>query len=48
MNITADTNILLRLAEPGHTQHATVLNAVVSLRLAGYILCIFPQILYEF
>jgi predicted nucleic acid-binding protein len=48
MDIASDSNILLRLAEPGHVQHALALHAVVILRVGGHLLCIFPQMLYEF
>lgn len=48
MRVATDTNILLRLVEPGHTQHSVVLNAVVNLRMSGHALCVFPQMLYEF
>ncbi len=48
MRVATDTNILLRLVEPGHTQHSVVLNAVVNLRMLGHALCVFPQMLYEF
>jgi predicted nucleic acid-binding protein len=48
MNILADTNILARTVEPGHTQSPLAINAVTSLRAQGHMLCIEPQVIYEF
>ena len=48
MNILLDTNILTRLAEPGHVMHQAALDATASLRMQGDTLCIVPQNLYEF
>jgi predicted nucleic acid-binding protein len=48
MNIGTDSNILLRLAEPGHSQYSTALDALANLRNAGHEMCIFPQGIYEF
>ena len=43
-----DTNILGRLAEPGHLQHRPALDATTALKQRGDTLCIVPQVLYEF
>lgn len=48
MNFLVDTNILTRLAEPGHTMHQPALDAVKRLILQGHRLHIVPQNLYEF
>ncbi len=47
MNILLDTNILTRLAEPGHAMHRQALDATAALRFQGHTLCIVPQTLYE-
>jgi hypothetical protein len=48
MNYLVDTNILTRLAEPGHAMHQPALNAVKRLIHQGHKLHIVPQNLYEF
>ena len=49
MNYLLDTNILTRLAEPGHAMHQTALDAVKLVARQGHKLFhIVPQNLYEF
>jgi hypothetical protein len=48
MNYLVDTNILTRLAEPGHAMHQPTLDAVKSLGRQGHKLRIVAQNLYEF
>lgn len=48
MNVLLDTNILSRLAQPGHVQHRAALDATDALQLRGDVLCLVPQVLYEF
>ena len=48
MNYLLDTNILTRLAEPGHAMHRPALDAVKLLARQGDKLHIVPQNLYEF
>ncbi len=48
MNYLADTNIILRLAEPAHPMHGTTLKAVTTLFANGQNLCLLPQNLIEF
>jgi predicted nucleic acid-binding protein len=48
MNVLLDTNILSRMAQPGHVQHRVALDATAALRFRGDVLCLVPQILYEF
>jgi predicted nucleic acid-binding protein len=48
MNYLVDTNILTRLAEPGHAMHQPALDAVKSLGRQGHKLHIVAQNLYEF
>jgi predicted nucleic acid-binding protein len=48
MNVLVDTNILGRMAEPGHAQHRPALDAAVALRQRGDTPCVVPQVLYEF
>lgn len=48
MNYLVDTNILSRLAEPGHAMHQAALDAVKHLIQQGHTLHIVPQNLYEF
>lgn len=48
MNFLVDTNILTRLAEPGHPMHRAALDAVKLLVRRGHRLHIVPQNLYEF
>ena len=44
----ADTNIILRLAEPAHPMHGAALNALKKLFVDGHNLCLTPQNLIEF
>ena len=48
MLILVDTNVLLRVVEPGHAQHAQAAAALRAWRLAGHELCVVPQVHYEF
>lgn len=48
MNYLLDTNILTRLAEPGHVMHQPALDAVKRLSQEGHRLHVVPQNLYEF
>jgi predicted nucleic acid-binding protein len=48
MLILLDTNMLLRVVEPGHVQHARALQILRSYRQAGHELCLVPQNHYEF
>lgn len=48
MNVLVDTNILNRLAEPGHTMYPDAFAATGALRTQGHTLCVVPQNLYEF
>ncbi len=48
MNVLLDTNILGRMAEPGHPQHQPALDATAALRMQGDTPCLVPQVLYEF
>lgn len=46
--ILVDTNVLLRSAQPGHAMYPDAKLAVSRLKSIGSVLCLFPQILYEF
>ena len=46
--ILVDTNVLLRCAQPGHSQYTTAKGAVKSVRLRGFVPCIVPQVIYEY
>ena len=48
MNVVLDTNILGRMAEPGHLQYQVALDATDAVRRRGDIPCVIPQVLYEF
>lgn len=48
MRILLDTNLLTRMAEPGHSQHQPALDATILLGKQGNGLFLVPQILYEF
>jgi predicted nucleic acid-binding protein len=48
MNVLLDTNIVGRMAEAGHPQHQTAVDAVTALVGRGDVPCIVPQVLYEF
>jgi predicted nucleic acid-binding protein len=47
MNVLLDTNILGRMAEPGHVQHQIAVDAVTALVNRGDVPCLVPQVLYE-
>lgn len=47
MTCLVDTNVLLRMAQPGHPQHVTAIEAVERLRDSGEVLIIAPQNLIE-
>jgi len=44
----ADSNILLRLAQPAHAEHSVTAAAVTKLIRQGFDLCVVPQNLVEF
>lgn len=46
--ILVDTNVLLRCAQPAHSQYATAKSAVKTTRMRGFIPCIVPQVIYEY
>ncbi|MBS1794304.1 MAG: type II toxin-antitoxin system VapC family toxin [Acidobacteria bacterium] len=48
MDYLADTNIILRLAEPAHPMHDAALKAVAKLFSDGQNICLLPQNLIEF
>ena len=48
MLILVDTNILLRLVEPSHSQHQLAAESLQSIREFGYRPVIVPQVVYEF
>ncbi len=48
MQVLVDTDVLLRVVEPGHAQHQPAVAALRRLRQAGQTLCVVPQIHYEF
>ena len=48
MLILVDTNVLLRVVEPRHAQHAEAVGAIRANRPVGHELCLVPQIHYEF
>jgi predicted nucleic acid-binding protein len=48
MNVLLDTNIVSRIAQPGHVQHRIAVDATDALQLQGDVLCLVPQVLYEF
>lgn len=48
MDCLADTNIILRLAQPAHPMHAVALRAVKKLLSEGHNLCLTSQNLIEF
>ena len=48
MRILTDTNVLARLAQPSHHQHATAQQALENLRAGDHRLYVVPQVLYEF
>jgi predicted nucleic acid-binding protein len=48
MNALLDTNILLRMAQPGHVHHQLALDAADALRRRGDSLFLVAQNLYEY
>src|SRR5438874_1952008 len=48
MNVLLDTNLLTRMAQPGHPHHRAALDAADALLLRGDRPCLVPQVLYEF
>src|SRR5437660_7886673 len=48
MNVLVDTNILVRMAEPGHPQCQIAHDAADVLRRRGDLLYVVPQVFYEF
>ncbi len=48
MKVLLDTNVLGRMAEPGHPQCQVACDAANALRRNGDLLCVVPQVLYEF
>lgn len=48
MLILIDTNILLRIAEPSHSQHAAAVEAIRMIRVLAHRPVIVPQVIYEF
>lgn len=48
MRVLIDTNVLVRVAEPGHLQHSVANSAIHALREAKQQLCLVPQVHYEF
>lgn len=47
MKVLVDTNILLRVAQPGPVSHASATAVLISLSSAGTELCLVPQSIYE-
>ena len=48
MKVLLDTNLLSRMAEPGHAHHQTALDATDWLGRQGHDLVLVPQVLYGF
>lgn len=48
MLVLVDTNVLLRVVEPSHIHHGQVVASLRSLRQAGHVPCLVPQVHYEF
>ncbi|MEZ6101653.1 MAG: type II toxin-antitoxin system VapC family toxin [Pirellulaceae bacterium] len=48
MKILLDSNILLRLSEPGHPHHVLASEAIQSLADQQHLMCVVPQNLYEY
>src|SRR5262245_35992465 len=48
MNVLLDTNILARMAQPGTAPYHVAVDAVNALQVRGDMLCLVPQVLYEF
>lgn len=47
MRILLDTNILLRLEDLDHVQHAAARSAIDALHANGHVLVLVPQVIYE-
>ncbi len=47
MNVLVDSNVLVRMAQPGHAQYRAALDSTVALGLRGDNPCLVPQVLYE-
>lgn len=48
MLVLVDTNVLLRIVEPQHIHHRHAVSSLRLLSQAGHVLCLVPQIHYEF
>ena len=48
MNVLLDTNLLTGSALPASARYSTASGAIAVLRLRGDVLCLVPQVLYEF
>ncbi|MDB5387185.1 MAG: hypothetical protein JWM11_2831 [Planctomycetaceae bacterium] len=48
MKLLLDTNILLRMAQTASPDHFTSKSAVLKLAQAQVVLCVVPQVIYEF
>lgn len=48
MRLLLDTNVVLRLAQSTSPDHATAKSALLQLVQARVLLCIVPQVIYEF
>lgn len=48
MTVLVDTNVLLRMCQPGHPQRQPAIASLSVLRSRGHTLCLVSQNLYEF
>jgi predicted nucleic acid-binding protein len=48
MRVLLDTNVLLRAAEPSHSQHRVAVDAMELLQRDRHDVVVVPQVLYEF
>jgi len=48
VNVLLDTNIFIRMANRGCPDHELSLSAVESLKRKQHLLCVVPQVLYEY
>jgi predicted nucleic acid-binding protein len=48
VKVLLDTNVLCRVAERGHPDHAIATSVIDKLRAEGNQLCLVPQVLYEY
>lgn len=46
--ILVDSNVILRCAQPAHSQYTTAKSAVKTTRMRGLIPCVVPQVIYEY